>query len=142
MLTPRSSYGTDPTAQLRRLQSEMNRLFQSTVSPQAAGFPLINVYADRDGVAVTAEVPGVAMEDLEITVHRDTLTLSGERRTPDGASGFHRRERGAGRFVRTVSLPFVVDADRVDAHLEHGILRLSMPRPESDKPRTIKVRTS
>lgn len=140
MLTPRSLHGGDPFREMRRLQSEMSRLMQAA-APAAAGFPAMNVHAGPDGVAVTAEMPGVARDDLEVSVHRDTLTLKGERRGPqlEDGSGYHRRERGAGRFVRTLSLPFPVDPERVEASLEDGVLRLSLARPESDKPRTIQI---
>ena len=141
MLTPRSLYGGDPLREMRRLQSEVNRLFQSAAPMQGMGFPAMNVHAGSDGVAITAEMPGVAKDDLEISVHRDTLTLKGERKRPEleGQQGYHRRERGTGRFVRTLSLPFPVDPEKVDASLEDGVLRLSLARPESDKPRTIQI---
>jgi HSP20 family protein len=144
VLTPRSFYGGDPFRELRRLQDEMNRLLQAAPVGAAAGFPPVNVHAGPDGVAVTAEMPGVAREDLEISVHRDTVTLRGERRAAPPTSGgevkgHHRRERGQGRFVRTLSLPFQVDPERVEATLSDGVLRLSLQRPESDKPRTIAI---
>ena len=89
-------------------------------------------------------MPNVAKDELEISVHRDTLTLKGERKPPrvEGQTSYHRRERGAGRFVRTLSLPFPVDPERVEADLEDGVLRLSLARPESDKPRTIQINAS
>jgi HSP20 family protein len=137
-------YG-DPFRDMRRLQSEVNRLFQSAAGASGAeSFPAMNIYASQEGVALTAELPGVAREDLEISVHRDTVTLKGERKEPEGEEirGFHRRERGRGRFVRTISLPFQIDPERVGANLENGVLRLSLQRPESDKPKTITVNAS
>lgn len=144
MLTPQMLYG-DPFRDMRRLQSEMNRLFQTAAGASAAeSFPAMNIYASQEGVALTAELPGVARDDLEISVHRDTVTLKGERREPEGEEirGFHRRERGRGRFVRTISLPFQIDPERVEASLENGVLRLSLQRPENDKPKTIAVKAS
>lgn len=139
MLYPRSFYGGDLFDSMRRLQSEMNRLFEGSGFGEPAGFPAMNVYASQDGIAVTAEVPGVPRDKLEITVHRDTLTLRGERQDARDAKGFHRRERGSGRFVRTLSLPYQVDPDHVEAQLHNGVLRLSLHRPEADRPKTIKV---
>jgi HSP20 family protein len=85
-------------------------------------------------------VPGVAKDDLEISVHRDTVTLKGERKGQvDGARAYHRRERGSGRFTRTLSLPFAVDPEQVEASLSDGMLHLSLSRPENDNPRRIEV---
>jgi HSP20 family protein len=144
MLT-RSIYGSDPLREMRRLQSEVNRLFQSALPSGAVSFPPMNVYATPDGIAITAELPGVAEDELEISVHRDTVTLTGERKDPAGSEGsgennFHRRERGRGRFSRTLSLPFQVDSESVEAHLKNGVLRLSLQRPESDKPKRIQLK--
>jgi HSP20 family protein len=92
---------------------------------------------------ITAELPGVQQDDLEITVHRDTVTLRGERQDKsDDAGAYHRRERGSGTFVRTFGLPFQVDPDKVDAKLKDGILTLSLQRPEHDKPKRIRVSAS
>ena len=103
----------------------------------------MNVYASRDAVLITAEVPGIAQEDLDLTVRRDTVTLRGERKdTDDQASGFHRRERGRGRFVRALSLPFPVDPDQVEANMADGVLRLKLHRPESDQPKRIQIKAN
>ena len=130
-------YGS-PFRDLRRLQEEMDRLTRSAATPQ--GFPAINVYAHQDGIVITAELPGVKEADLDITVHRDTVTLRGQRRDPiSEAGGYHRRERRTGRFGRTFSLPFNVDPERVEAKLRNGILTLTLHRPEQDKPKRIRV---
>lgn len=135
---------SDPFSEMRRLQSEMNRLFQSATSRSDGGFPYLNVYANQDGITVTAELPGVSDDDLDITVHRDTLTIRGERpqTAGDEVKGFHRRERRTGRFVRTMALPFAVDPEQVQASMQNGVLRLTLNRPESDKPRRIQVNAS
>jgi HSP20 family protein len=137
--------GIDAVRELRRIRDEMDRLMGAAPSPggriaAAGGFPAVNLYAGHDGVALVAELPGVDKEDLEIQAHRDTLTLRGRRRSPvDDAQAFHRRERGSGSFTRTIQLPYRVDPERIGAHLENGVLRLSLPRPEEDKPRRIAV---
>ena len=136
-MIPSMLYGT-PLRETRRLQEEMERLTRSMASPQ--GFPAINVYAHHDGIVITAELPGVKEDDLDITVHRDTVTLRGERLDqPELAKGYHRRERRNGTFGRTFSLPFQVDPDRVEAKLRNGILTLKLHRPEHDKPKRIRV---
>ena len=130
-------YGS-PFRDLRRLQEEMDRLTRSATTPQ--GFPALNVYAHQDGIVITAELPGVKEDDLDITVHRDTVTLRGQRRDPiSEAGGYHRRERPTGSFGRTFSLPFNVDPEHVEAKLRDGILTLTLHRPEQDKPKRIRV---
>ncbi len=133
--------GADPYQEMRRLQDEVNRLFSSTWSRPAPGFPAINAFANEYGIVITAELPGVDPGGLDVSVFRDTLTLRGAR-GPEAADprAYHRRERRQGQFVRTVTLPFRVDPDRVEANLEHGVLRLTLHRPEEDKPRRIAIR--
>ena len=128
-----------PFRDMRLLQEEINRLAQSAAAPRAS-FPAINIYAHQDGIVITAELPGVRNDDLDITVHRDTVTLRGERLDePDETRAYHRRERGRGSFVRTFGLPFPVDPDQVDAQLKAGVLNLTLQRPEHDKPKRIRV---
>jgi HSP20 family protein len=136
-MNPNLLYGS-PFGELRRLQEEMDRLRRSATTPQ--GFPAINVYAHQDGIVITAELPGVKEDGLDVTVHRDTVTLRGQRQDqPEGAQGYHRRERRSGPFGRTFSLPFQVDPERVEAKLSNGILTLTLHRPEQDKPKRIRV---
>jgi HSP20 family protein len=131
----------DPFQEMRRFQDEVNRLVTSTRSAPAPGFPALNAYASEDGVVVTAELPGVESDNLDISVFRDTLTLRGRREAEAAdARAYHRRERRQGQFSRTVTLPFRVDPDRVEAELQHGVLRLMLHRPEEDKPRKIAIK--
>ncbi len=136
--------GADPLHEVRRLQDELAGLM-SAFAPAggltaAAGFPAVNVYAGHDGIAIVAELPGVEREDLEVHVHHDTLTLYGTRRpAAEREEAYHRRERRGGAFTRTIQLPYRVDPERVEAQLENGVLRLSLPRPEEDKPRRITI---
>jgi HSP20 family protein len=136
----RSWGGSDPLSEVRRLQDEVNRLFSSYQLTPSATFPAVNAYANEDGIALTAQLPGVSQDDLDISVFRDTLTLRG-RRQPESTDrqAYHRRERGQGEFVRNISLPFSVDPDRVEATIQDGVLRISLHRPEQDKPKRIKV---
>ena len=139
----------DPFRELRRLQDEMGRLAGAlapaggpAAAAAAGGFPAVNVHAGRDGLAVVAELPGVEAADLEVHAHRDTLTIRGGRRPPsEDGQAYHRRERRSGAFTRTLQLPDRVDPGRVEARLEDGVLRLSLPRPEEDKPRRIEIKS-
>jgi len=130
----------DAFEEMRRLQDEVNRLFSSFRPAPSATFPPVNAYANEDGVALTALLPGVKEHDLDISVFRDTLTLRG-RRDPEPVEpqAYHRRERAHGSFVRNISLPFRVDPDRVEATMHDGILRISLYRPEEDRPKRIRV---
>jgi HSP20 family protein len=132
---------TDPYADLRRIQDEMNRVLGRTGVSAAMEYPPVNVYANDDGVLVVSEIPGVARSDLEITVDQNTLVLKGRREPPgEGEVTFHRRERRTGAFARSVALPFPVEAGKVDARLENGVLRVQMMRHEADKPHRIEIR--
>ena len=87
-----------------------------------------------------AEVPGISKSDLDVQVKGRTIRLSGTKsvQRPEKAS-LHRRERAAGRFDRSVTLPVEIDPDGVRAECQDGILALSLPRAERDKPRSIKI---
>jgi HSP20 family protein len=126
---------------MRRAQDEMNRFFGGLRFDFRSEFPAFNVWAGADGALVTAQVPGVSPDQIDITVHRDTVTLRGKRDPEEVGEEavVHRRERPHGPFTRTIVLPFRVDANRVSARFERGILALELPRPEDDKPRHIKV---
>ncbi len=130
---------------LRRLQDEVNRLvgtFRSSRSAGGAEFPAINVWTKEDGAVLTAEVPGLAAEDMDISVTGSSLTIRGERAPEETQGEYHRREREFGSFVRAIDLPFRIDADSVEASFANGVLTLRLPRAEADKPRKIKVTSS
>jgi HSP20 family protein len=108
----------------------------------ARRYPLINLAEDRDQVYIEALAPGLDPNAIDLAVVRNMLTISGEkRRHPENIKpeAFHRYERAAGRFVRTVELPVEVDADHVNAEYKHGILRVTLPKAETAKPKQISV---
>jgi len=91
-----------------------------------------------------AQLPGMEASDLELSVVGETLTLKGNR-TGSGtktSESSHRREREAGRFVRTLQMPFGVDTERVRARFENGVLEIELPRAASEKPRKITVKSA
>lgn len=132
----------DPFADMRRLQAEASRLF-SDLEPRAGGaqFPPVNLWAGDDGVAVSAEIPGVDPDAIDISVREDLLTLSGERTPPDDVT-WRRRERVYGKFSRVIRLPFRVDQDKVEARFRGGLLEVFLQRPEADKPRRIAIKSN
>lgn len=125
---------------MSRLQREMSHLLGGTSAPMAS-FPAMNLYAGDEGIILTAELPGIEADDLDITVLGETLTLSGSRNLGEVEEGarYHRRERGQGDFTRTVQLPFTVDSERVEAKFTNGVLHVMLPRVEEEKPRKISV---
>lgn len=110
----------------------------------AGEYPLINLWASDAGYVLTAELPGLAAEDLDIAVCDNTVTLRGVRKPEPCENGhtYHRRERGLGPFSRSLELPFEVDAEKVEATLRHGVLHLVLPRSEKDKPKKIQIQTA
>lgn len=138
-----TSWYANPWTELDRLQREMSRLFEpfARLSSSQGNFPAVNIWTGENEALLTAEIPGVKPKELEITVKENTVTIRGSRDSEDLKEGesYLRQERGAGTFVRTFSLPFHVDESKVTAHYQAGILRLTLPRREQDKPRKITV---
>ena len=134
---------------LARLQNDMNRLFEGFFEdmpaqrPYGAAYPALNTWEDGDSAYVEAELPGLTMDDVEVLVLGNELTINGERKIAgrDGAR-YHRRERGQGRFSRSLALPWEIDADKVEARLHDGVLTVRLPKAESAKPKKVKVLTA
>jgi HSP20 family protein len=130
-----------------QLQREMNRLFDSTSRGRvvsAPSYPAINIWTNDEGQLITAEMPGVHPEDINIDVTADALSISGERKPDEAAkdANYHRRERGYGAFSRTIQLPFMVDTKKVEADFKNGVLMINLPRAEADKPKKITIKSS
>jgi len=134
--------------QLQQFQSEMNRVFDrwghngARVLGLATTYPPLNVWEDAEAVFVEAELPGLELKDLEIYVTGgNQLILKGERKQPTPDKGtWHRQERGFGNFSRLLTLPFVVDPEKVEARFENGVLLVKLAKHESAKPRKILVK--
>lgn len=132
--------------QFNQMQKEVNRLLEHWGEPRSGlngpAFPACNLWEEEDAVHLEAELPGLNFEDLEIYVTgNNQLTIQGERQpqAPD-KSAQHRRERQFGNFTRTMTLATSVDANQVDARLEHGILKIRLGKQEQAKPRKIAVK--
>lgn len=135
----RTTWAVDPVDEMGRLFRDMNRLFDgySVSSTQ----PALNVRADEQAVDVTVALPGVDPKNVDIAVEDGVLTVKGERPTETLAEQDiqTRRERPAGRFERNVRLPFEIEADKVTARYERGLLHIHLPRHEATKPRRIEI---
>jgi HSP20 family protein len=125
----------DPFRDLLALQQRMGRFTPG----QAGWMPPVDLYETADAYAVTAELPGLAREDLQIDFRDGRLTLSGVRRE-DGAAceQYQRIERGHGGFSRTFELPIAIDSDAIVADLRDGVLRVTCPKAATS-PRRIQV---
>lgn len=131
----------DPFSDISQLSRTMNRLFRTLPEGRGDTFPSMNVYAGGEEAIVTAELPGVESDQLEVSVNGDVFTISGTRDTGEKTEKqtWHRRERFSGKFTRSVQLPFQVEADKVQARLKQGVLQVILPRAEADKPQRIQI---
>lgn len=134
----------DVWSDMGRLHNEMNRAFGKCGEggrPFVRSYPMLNIWEDKDKLCVEAELPGLTMDDLEIFIEHNLLTIKGERKKPESEEvTWHRQECGYGSFSRTFELPDDVDAEKVSASLRNGILLIEMPRREEVKPKRIEVK--
>jgi HSP20 family protein len=111
----------------------------------ARAYPLLNMSEDKDHVYVEALAPGLDTETLAVSVVRDTLRIAGQKQAisedikPDA---YHRNERGAGAFDRSISLPVEVDGGKVTAEYRQGVLLITLPKAEAAKPKHITVKVN
>jgi HSP20 family protein len=136
---------------LTDLRDEIDRLFESPMAELArtsqllSGWtPALDLYEDKDSFVVKAELPGMKREDIEVSLHEGSLSISGERKGEEKHAGadVYRTERFFGRFQRTVALPTPVAADKVKAAYKDGVLTITLPKTEEAKPKQIEVKTS
>ena len=107
----------------------------------AGTFPPINVFQRGDDFIAVIELPGIDKKDLNIVAKENTIRISGRKTIAyDQGASMHRRERVSGVFDRTISVPMQIDPGAVTAEYQDGVLALSIPRAQSDKPRTIEIR--
>ncbi|WP_066741204.1 Hsp20/alpha crystallin family protein [Cupriavidus sp. D384] len=140
-------FGTDLFSDFDRLQRQMTSLFGGFPSSIRAGrssaFPAINIGATDDSIEIVAFAPGLKQEDIEVTIDRGLLTISGERQPlwQDGMpeSRHYAQERFVGAFRRVIELPEGADPDKVQARYANGCLSVSVGKREASKPRAIIV---
>ena len=137
-----------PWRDLERLRHQMSGVLDSLSSaveapwrPGVGVFPLINLEEDADNLYLTAELPGLSGQDVDLSVEGDSLTLRGERKIPEAGEkvNYHRREREAGVFRRVIALPVKVDTEQVGAEMKNGILEVTLPKAAEAKPKQIVV---
>ena len=136
---------------LTDLRDEIDRLFESPLAELArtshllSGWtPVLDVYEDKDNLFVKVELPGMKREEIEVSLHEGSLSISGERKSEQKYQDaeVYRAERFFGRFQRTVTLPTPVAADKVKAQYKDGILSITLPKTEEAKPKHIDINVS
>jgi len=142
--------GLDLFQEMDMLRREIDQVFRgagrgSSFLPGigVGEYPRINLSEDEQNYYVEALVPGIDPKDLDLNLMRGALTLSGERQE-DNHNGrtWHRHERGAGKFMRTIELPDTIDGSKVDAEYRNGVLLITLPKPQSVQPKKISVRAN
>jgi HSP20 family protein len=138
----------DPAVEVDSLQSEVNRIFDSFFGggQKANGrsrrwIPAMDLAETEDELVLTADLPGMDEQDISIEIKDRVLTIAGERneRSEEKERGYHRVERSFGQFARSLTLPDGIDADKVAANFDRGVLEVRVPKPEERKPHRIAI---
>lgn len=131
------------------LRREIERLFDTYNTGEGSfpslgrGYPPINIWEDGDTLHAEVEVPGLTMKDIEVSVVGAELTIRGERKPLSGEKlTYHRQERPFGAFARSLTLPYEINADAVEATLKDGVLTVRLPKAESARARRIAVKSA
>jgi HSP20 family protein len=136
---------------LTSIRDEIDRLFEAPLAELAhssqllSGWsPAFDVYEDKDNFYVRAELPGMKKEDIDLSMHNGSLSVSGERKDDEKLkeAEVYRAERFFGRFLRTITLPAQVAVDKIKAQYKDGILSVTLPKAEEAKPKHIDVKVS
>jgi len=125
----------------RALDAQLASEWLRDTTTSRGPFPPINVFQQGDNILAIIELPGIDKDKLQIEAKENTIRISGTKATnyEDGAS-VHRRERDFGQFDRTMSIPVKLNPDGIKAEYRDGVLALFLPRAESEKPRSIKIK--
>jgi len=136
---------------LTDLRDEIDRLFESPLaeltrtSQLLSGWtPAVDLFEDKDNFILRAELPGMKKDDIELSLHDGSLSISGERKAEDKYQDaeVYRAERFFGRFQRTITVPAPVSADKIKAQFKDGILTVTLPKTEEAKPKHIEVKVA
>ena len=140
----------DPFTDLEKIQMQMNQLFNTSLAREGgrdAGLldgawnPAVDIYDSKESILVKADIPGLSKDDIEVTVHGDTLVIKGEKKHEKEVKekDYVRTERFYGNFQRAIRLPAEVETNKVDATYKNGVLELVLPKSEKAKPKQIKL---
>jgi len=139
----------EPFREFSSLQDRMNRLFQDSFGRDTreealstTGFaPPVDVYEDEHQITLKIEVPGIEEKDIDVRIEDNTLTVHGERKfeKEEKEENYRRVERQYGSFTRSFTLPTTVDAEKVSADYDKGVLKIHLAKKAEAKPKQIKV---
>jgi HSP20 family protein len=140
-----------PARELQTIQQEMDRLFGTFFDSQAGSngqggalrrwVPAMDLVEEGDRYVLRADLPGVGEEDVKVELEENVLTISGQRRSEqeERGDGYHRVERVSGSFSRSLVLPDGVDLDGIQARIEHGVLELTVPKPQQPRVHRVSI---
>ena len=135
-------WNVDTFSEMDRLRREMNRLFSNnSQSDGAMTYPLVNIYDDPDNLIVTAELPGLSKEQVNITFTDGMLTISGKQEMSPKLKEMAvvRKERSEGEFEKSLKIPTKIIHDKINASFSNGILTVTLPKAEEAKPKSIAI---
>jgi HSP20 family protein len=143
----------DPFRELEEVSDRLNRMFARPSAPRTTGketmvvadwTPSVDISESEGEYQIKAEIPDVKKDDVKVTLEDGVLTIQGERKYEKEEKGkkYHRIERSYGSFVRTFSLPDVIDEEKVKAEFKDGVLNLHLPKSEKAKPKAIEVKVA
>lgn len=142
----------EPFREVSRLRQEMDRLWEDFFGPGPRArrpwteewLPAVDVAETADKVTVKAEIPGLDPKEIDISLVGDLLTIKGEKKSEreEKKENYHMVERSYGSFSRALRLPVAVDADKIEAHYDQGVLTITCPKKEEVKPKAIPIKSS
>jgi HSP20 family protein len=138
-----------PAREIASLQQGINRLFEDVFSQpgsydsdaMGAWRPPVDIVDTQEAIVIFAEIPGVDKEEVAIEVKDNVLSIQGERVVDSsiGNGSYYRSERVFGKFRRSFALPAMVRTDHINASFKNGVLKITIPKPEEEKPRQVKI---
>jgi HSP20 family protein len=130
----------DPFSGLRLFEDAVTRLM-SEPRANRPWSPSVDIFETEDALTLKADLPEVKIEDIDVRVENQTLTLRGQRKfaKEENIKGYHRIERSYGEFVRSFAVPSTVDTEKVQADYKNGVLTIALPKKEAAKPRQVKI---
>lgn len=133
----------DPFSSLRVFEDAVTRMLNEPRANRPWS-PAVDIFETENELVLRADLPDVKLENIDVRVENETLTIKGERRfeQKEDTKGFHRIERSYGTFVRSFSVPSSVENDKVGASYKDGVLTVTLPKKETAKPRQVKVQVS